>query len=259
MRLRIVRADPAGNITLFVLDDVPRAQRPALAGALMALPQLGAEQVGFVCPDGRMEMMGGEFCGNATRAYGMLLARTQGLDAPCRLSVSVSGCDSPVAVNVDPQSGTASAELPLPRFVRRETVAGAAGTLVHLGGIAHFVVEGVAPSETFFRAAEPLFRALPGLEAYGVIFLLPDGSLRPLVCVPSAGTLVWENSCGSGTLAAAIAQSEGMEGFFRRVYRQSGGHIEACVLRRRGALCSVSIGGRVTLGEVCTVDVAFPE
>ena len=80
MELNILRADPAGNITIFVLDQVEKAQRAAIAEKIMAIPALKAEQVGYVCPaeddaDGHMEMMGGEFCGNATRAYGMYIAR----------------------------------------------------------------------------------------------------------------------------------------------------------------------------------------
>ena len=72
MELNILRADPAGNITIFVLDQVEKAHRAAIAEKIMAIPALKAEQVGYVCPaeedaDGHMEMMGGEFCGNALR------------------------------------------------------------------------------------------------------------------------------------------------------------------------------------------------
>ena len=72
MKLNVLRADPAGNITLFVLDPIERERRAALAAELMRrLPDMKIDQVGFACPadadtDGRMEMMGGEFCGNAT-------------------------------------------------------------------------------------------------------------------------------------------------------------------------------------------------
>ncbi|MDD5964218.1 MAG: hypothetical protein PUC24_01990, partial [Oscillospiraceae bacterium] len=84
MKLKVLRADPAGNITLFVLDPIGKAQRGKLAERLMALSQLQAEQVGYVCEtadgtDGHMEMAGGEFCGNATRAFGMLMAKRKGL------------------------------------------------------------------------------------------------------------------------------------------------------------------------------------
>ena len=84
MKLNVLRADPAGNITLFVLDPIERESRAALAAELMRrLPDMKIDQVGFACPadadtDGRMEMMGGEFCGNATRAYAMYVARQRG-------------------------------------------------------------------------------------------------------------------------------------------------------------------------------------
>ena len=87
MKLNVLRADPAGNITLFVLDPVEKSRRAEIAAQLMAVPEYQAEQVGFVCTpqeggDGRMEMMGGEFCGNATRAFGLLTAKKTGRPCP---------------------------------------------------------------------------------------------------------------------------------------------------------------------------------
>ena len=52
MKLNTLRADPAGNITLFVLDPVPPGDRAGLAARLMALPGTDTEQVGYVCPPG---------------------------------------------------------------------------------------------------------------------------------------------------------------------------------------------------------------
>ena len=49
MELNILRADPAGNITVFVLDPVEKAQRAAIAEKIMAIPALKAEQVGYAC------------------------------------------------------------------------------------------------------------------------------------------------------------------------------------------------------------------
>ena len=40
MELNILRADPAGNITVFVLDPVEKAQRAAIAEKIMAIPEL---------------------------------------------------------------------------------------------------------------------------------------------------------------------------------------------------------------------------
>ena len=87
MKLNVLRADPAGNITLFVLDPIEREHRAALAAELMRrLPDMKIDQVGFACPagadtDGRMEMMGGEFCGNATLSAAAVVMGQLGLDA----------------------------------------------------------------------------------------------------------------------------------------------------------------------------------
>ena len=261
MRLRVVRADPAGNITLFVLDEVAEAGRAAAAAKLMAIPALAAEQVGFVCPpraggDGRFEMMGGEFCGNAARAFGMLIARERGAPGRARVLVEIGGCGA-VAVDVDRAAGTARAEMPLPRFVRAVKGADVQGTFVHLGGIAHLVVER-APDAAVFGAAEALLARegeLDGLAAYGVVFL-HGGRLTPLVKVVATDTLVWEGSCGSGTLAAAFAESAPVRGgVFARDYVQPAGTIRAEVEKKDGAAVSAYIGGAVTVGEARDVEI----
>ncbi len=252
MKYRIVRADPAGNITLFVLDGVAKAERAAFAARLMAIPELAAEQVGFVgAPrmggDGCFEMMGGEFCGNATRAYAMLLARERGVKGTARFQIETSGVDGLVAAEADVTAGTASAEMPLPRFARAACAGEVRGTLVHLGGIAHFVAN-AAPSDTVFAAAEPLFvRECADADAYGVMFL-HAGRLTPWVKVAATGTLVREGSCGSGTLAAAIAESAEMrDGVFRRDYVQPAGTVYAELTRKDGAVVAARIGGAVTI------------
>lgn len=254
MKLNTLRADPAGNITLFVLDPVPRRDRAGLAARLMALPGTDTEQVGYVCPPvmggaGRLEMAGGEFCGNAARAFGMLTA--QRLGGASQVRVEVSGCEGPVTVEVDWSNRTARAEMPLPRSVRR--MESHPGILVDLGGIAHLVVEDVPPSREFFDRAEPLLRDIPGLEAYGVIFLEGE-TMTPLVKVPAAGTLVWEGSCGSGSLAAAVAQSRD-DGPFVRKYVQPAGTVEASVTRRNGEVVSAWIGGPVNLDPPCEIEI----
>lgn len=199
-------------------------------------------------------MEAGEFCGNASRAYGYLLAKQQGLKGRHTMRLSVSGCDHPVAVTVDMDAGTASAEMPLPKLVEQVEVAGTAGTLVHLGGIAHLVVQGVAPSRDFFAAAEPIFAEDPMLEAYGVCFIEGE-RMTPLVKVPEAGTLVFEGSCGSGTLASAIALSRGCDGDFSVALRQPAGTVYASVTRQAGAVTAASIGGSVALEAPITVAI----
>ena len=254
MKLTVVRADPAGNITLFVRTRVDRAQYGAVGEKLLALPSLQGEQVGFACADGHLEMAGGEFCGNATRAFGLLTAKERNLVGKAHLTLSVSGCEKAVGVDVDTEAGTARAEMPLPLFTRRAAVGDVHGTLVHLGGIAHLVVDGVTPSEAFFTEAEPLLLSLGALDAYGVIFL--DGAkMTPLVKVPATKAFIWEGSCGSGSLAAAIAQGEGTDGVFERDYVQPAGMIRVTVERRGGKVTAAYIGGNVTLDKPVEVEI----
>jgi len=258
MKLTVLRADPAGNITLFVMDPVEKARRGKVAEQLMAIERFRAEQVGFYCPptgdaDGHMEMMGGEFCGNATRAFGMLIAQEKG--GLSQVRIETSGCDHLVSVDVDLAAGTSRSEMPLPQSVAAVEVEGYPGTLVHLGGIAHLVVEGMEPSRSFFDKAEPLFQNIPGLDAYGVIFL-GGGKMTPLVKVPAANSLVWEGSCGSGSLAAAVAQSQhAPDGEFSREYIQPAGVVRATVVRQAGRVTAAYIGGPVRLDQPEEVEI----
>ena len=136
--------------------------------------------------------------------------------------------------------------MPLPLFARKETVGGVRGTLVQLGGIAHFIVEDVEPSIAFFLAAEPMFFALEGLDAYGVMFHdSKTHRMTPLVKVPAANSLVWEGRCDSGSLASAIAQSEGMsDGEFERDYIQPAGTVRATAVRKSGEVVAAHIARR---------------
>ena len=261
MKLNVLRADPAGNITLYVLDPIERERRAALAAELMRrLPDMKIDQVGFACSadadtDGRMEMMGGEFCGNATRAFGLLTAKKMG--APAHVRIETSGCDHIVTVDTDLAAGTSRAEMPLPQWLKNVEFAGHKGTLVHLGGIAHLVLENVEPSQAIFDQAEPLFQDIPGLDAYGVIFLDTNTlHMTPLVKVPATNTLVWEGSCGSGSLASALAQSRDMaDGTFSRSYIQPAGTVTATAVREGGKVVKTYIGGPVTLGEPFETEV----
>lgn len=263
MKLNILRADPAGNITVYVLDEVDRARRAEVAAKIMEIEELKCEQVGFVYPtqeggDGRMEMMGGEFCGNATRAFGLLVAKQLGGAEHVR--IETSGCDHIVTVDTDLSAGTSRAEMPTPVSVTDVTVDGVPGVLVHLGGIAHLVVEGVEPTEEFFvKAEEQVLNALNPIDAYGVIYLdNAKGTMTPLVKVVEPNTLVWEGSCGSGSLAAAVAQSRGAaDGEFAKDFVQPAGVVRAGVIRENGAITAAFIGGPVGLGEPMEIEIGL--
>ena len=77
--LRYALLNPSGNRTALVLDPVPAAGRNRITAALMDR----CEQVGYLMPPsvpgvlGRLQMMGGEFCGNASMAAAAFLLRNE--------------------------------------------------------------------------------------------------------------------------------------------------------------------------------------
>jgi len=119
MIVRYIPADPAGNLTAIVLSPVAPQARAAVAARMMARCPEGFEQVGFAEEDSltgefpRLCMMGGEFCGNAARAFACYAAGVRGR-GETRLSVAISGARNPVPVEIEPASGCAYAQMPLP-------------------------------------------------------------------------------------------------------------------------------------------------
>ena len=99
--IRYVILDPTGNLTALVLDPVSGEERTRITAALMDR----CEQVGYLCsPEkpgvrARLQMMGGEFCGNASMAAAVYLAAGDGLqeDRETEIILEVSGADTPVA------------------------------------------------------------------------------------------------------------------------------------------------------------------
>ena len=93
MNVEIMKADPTGNSTILVLSPVPAEERDRVSSRLMAAEGGWAEQVGFVSGGAeapRLDMMGGEFCGNASLSLAAWLAEESGLEEnETALSVSI--------------------------------------------------------------------------------------------------------------------------------------------------------------------------
>ena len=209
---------PGGNPTVFVeAVAVPPHRRPAVAAAIMNPLHLGCEQVGFVDINRalpRLDMMGGEFCVNATRAFAVLLARhgrlTGGEGSVLTGEVSVSGTDQPVAVKVTQNGKDFRAAaglrldcLPLPQEVE------AGVFLLRLPGIVHLILEGPASDPHGLAencAALRRRHHLEAEEAVGCLWLEEKQvpCLFPVVWVRQTESLCLETACGSGSLACAL-------------------------------------------------------
>jgi diaminopimelate epimerase len=257
MSCRIVSADPAGNITVFVLDPVESGEeRAGVVKALLADPSLGAEQVGFVRPQPaghwRLEMMGGEFCGNAARSFGLYVARETGLSGLVTVTIEISGSREPLPVRVDVEAGRAEVRIPGPLAVEALEFEGRRLPAYVFQGITHLIFPDPdpVPSRELVFALRDRWRAAAGAspEAFGVMFWDAGKSfMRPAVYVEAAASLVFESSCGSGTaaLAAWLARDLREGGCYK--VAQPGGTIEARVVKEDGAIRDISIDGAVKL------------
>ncbi len=253
--------DPAGNVTAIVCSDVPAAERAHIAAQLLRLPELGIEQVAFLAAprsggEIRLEMMGGEFCGNALRCAGFYQAlRTSAQGKSCVLA-EISGADGVQPVMADTAQGTASTVMPLPLSVQPADWADVQATRVTFAGITHFVIDCAQPDEALVQRA---VAAAPEASAVGAIFLdRAHGSIKPVVFVRETASCVAENSCASGSVATAVVlTADFADGITEIGIGQPGGTLEVGVQRAGGAVTGLSIGGAVRLAQ--TLSVTLPE
>ena len=157
MELRYTVIDPTKNITLLVTTPVPRDVQPRVAAELLRREK-DAEQVGFAeglaAGNPRLQMMGGEFCGNATMSMAAWLHRELPVGAERALTLPVSGAPQPVACRITRIDGCfmGTVAMPLPERIEQLSlpVGGVMQTfpVVHLPGICHVI----APAEVIDRA-----------------------------------------------------------------------------------------------------------
>lgn len=257
MELELYVANPAGNITALVTTPVLPEDYVALAQKIIQSPLVepttgrAIEQVGYIqkMEEGQvhLEMMGGEFCGNATRSAALLGASSSQHQV---VQVQCSGHSAPLPVTLHLEEGTSFVEMPLP-LSWEEISCGAFGRLglVTFPGIAHLIALGIPPSEEDFYAIQKYLPCHHTFHALGIMFYHQE-KMTPYVEVTATQTLVVEGSCGSGTTALALWRSH-LAGSTNQTHhiQQPSGELTAQVVFQQQKLTSLSMGGQVTLGE----------
>ena len=265
MQAQYIKADPSGNTTVFIIDPVSRSLYEPITQQIMTQASVGAEQVGFIHPSSssqggaRMEMMGGEFCGNASRSFAAWLAfhGKDGLSFSSspgqhkELKVEVSGSlplKAGVTASDRPNVFYAEIEMPLPGHLKHGTDPYFGSlSVVPFEGITHIVLWEHEPMEKDEEQAKALLEREGGLPpAFGLMYYDRKREfLRPYVMVRAVGSKVWESSCGSGSCAVASAKIE-LEGRPEGVYdiKQPGG-VLTIKLRRDTAIREITLGGEV--------------
>ncbi|PKM84673.1 MAG: hypothetical protein CVU86_05890 [Firmicutes bacterium HGW-Firmicutes-11] len=274
MELRFVKWDPSGNTTILILDPVPHDRHAEVAVELMKDRSLCAEQVGYLeAPShpsavAKLKMMGGEFCGNASRCLAAQLALTgqreksrQGsLETKQNITIEVSGHKGVLEAKVkrldDPSRWDVEIGMPLPKEIRTG-INDQLGlySIVFFEGITHIVLWEKSVSNLLVQESLSFLRAsgLPG-DTWGILFYDEELHLMvPVVSVEAVNTLIYEQSCGSGTVAVGAALAEKNKASITQLgVKQPGGELVTDVVWDEG-IRSIRLSGEIRLVAEGTV------
>lgn len=260
------RANPCGNITGFVVAPVYPGYRKAYTDCIIEQIDKDVEQVGFISPayEGaplRMDMMGGEFCANATRAYGLYSAGFYDTDGLVDIEVYVSGHQGTTDVIADVKNQKAYVALDEPIGRENLTIAGKDCTLIKLHGISHLVVEAEEDRDFVDKALEVLKKDYKD-EAYGVLFFNKEKlEMIPYVYVEGSETLFREGSCGSGTVAVVNYLESDIDKLnedYKIAIKNPAGELEVFVYEFEDGK-KFCVGGKVELSEVEKKSIEIPQ
>ena len=229
--------DPSGNITALVEDADLNIDRAAAAAQIMS-DEPRCEQVGFIEPvrgdeDIRIAMAGGEFCGNAvfTAAvhFAELNADAIGEGKTAVIKVCDAGTDGLIDVAVEKLPDGYKCSYMFPMQLEMTDIGGYKAVV--LQGMTHCILWDPMPDRDAERLIKELAAKSPS-EAFGLMFVDAQRlTVRPLVYVKDPETLVWENSCASGSAAIALALAEYWETPFFDTLSFPGGDISISVDR----------------------------
>lgn len=262
MKLKFAKLNPTENMTILVTSPVIREEQPRIAHALMGADSIGAEQVGFVekaCFPGaaaRLQMMGGEFCGNASMSLAALLAYEQNLpdSAETVYPLEVSGVEGIVNCRIARRGSVflGTVRMPLPESVSEvELDPGLRLPVVRFPGIAQVIVFENRMDSAAARAVIPRWCRALDADALGI--LLTDESMnriRPLVYVRETDSSVWERGCGSGTAALGAYAACKSQGNVEIDISQPGGVIRVKADYANGRIKGIEITGSVKISAI---------
>ena len=255
MLLNFVKINPSGNSTVYILDPIPREYYQEIAQKLLRSDNIYCEQVGFLEKGDngqkvyRLYMAGGEFCGNAARGLAVWLSYRyypyaySNEKGQTIVPLEVSGIDGVLQVEVTdlnlPQKKFARIAMPIPSAIKEFDLGDGIGRFyaVDLKGIVHAILKDQKPDlDKFYLVKKKLQEEMGPLEAVGAMFYNErEQVLTPLVNVCNLDSLVWESSCGSGSISVgcvqAMLEGKSIEGL---TLRQPGGSLAVDILWDQG-------------------------
>lgn len=264
MEVKFIKTSPTENMTLLIETPVAREEQLAVAERLIAYGSVYAEQAGYIeeaespAAEKRLQMMAGEFCGNASLSLAAWLAKKKNLPIgeKTEIALEVSGAETLVRCEMERETENrfcGRVAMPLPQAIesRKFTLDGEKIelTAVVFAGITHIIVPislwGAEAEKKAERAAKAWAKELP--PVFGLLlFDEKENSLKPLVAVEEV-SLIWERGCGSGTSAIGAYLAAREKKAVAIALKQPGGVMQAAVCYENGAITEIQMTGSVAI------------
>ena len=266
MILEYIKVNPSGNTTVFVTTKVPKYLYAPIANIIMSKEYLAAEQVGYIVESNatesgkRMEMMGGEFCGNASRSFAawLVLKSYTGELAPevsgkYSIPLDVSGYSGTLVAYVEKtpcdHSFYVTLEMPLPSDIKigHHSMLGGDFCIVPFDGITHVILwDRIPKSDDIDIVKKYLQDNGIATDAFGVMFFdTKTDVLTPAVYINDVGSLVWENSCGSGSTAVIAALTYKIKSGIEKTLHQPGGDLFVTSTWQNNKMQKICLSGKI--------------
>ncbi|WP_369903539.1 diaminopimelate epimerase [Bacillus manliponensis] len=258
-----IKFNPTQNMTILVKTNYPIEEYKHIASKIMSYNSVYAEQVGFIEKPihnkaaARLQMAGGEFCGNACMSLATFIASKRGLEHNDleEISLESSGADELIICQVKRNLDEfyCQVTMPIPKKIEQRTIKYDGDDLnmiiVRYQDCIHIVIEVAQFSKTVKEKVQSLAKLLGitlGANLIGILLYKPDSNeLAPLIYVPDLDSLIWERGCGSGTasLGAYLAWKNKEEVIAE--IKQPGGAITVVATYHEEKLTNLKIEGAV--------------
>lgn len=253
--------NPAGNVTIFVETPVAKENYIEIANKLLAIEKYQAEQVAYITKpikggEARIEMMGGEFCGNATRAFGYLYL-TLNNEQSRTVKIEISGSKEILDVEVDMELGTARTAMPFPLAVEHLSVEKINDEIpiVIMDGITHAIITEYEEDPELTKTILDAAKEQLDFDAFGLMYV-KGSSMVPIVYVADTDSLIYEGSCGSGTMAYTVYLTKDLaDGRHEYSIKQPGGVIDGYVSKEDGTYIACLMGGVIEITEHVDIEI----
>lgn len=173
--------DTAGQITAVVFGEMKRERQSPVAKSLMKNdPRI--EQVVFIVRN-RIQTMGNELCINGSLAGAFLTIDPK---------IEISGLNK--LVRFTKENGSISGKFPINLLINKTQ------NLIQLTGIVYIISNNkkLTNKNSLSKLANKYSVPASGIISY------EENKIKPLIYVKDTDSLVWENACGSGSLAYSI-------------------------------------------------------